>query len=151
MSATDRRLELMALAEMLNKHRIELSQTIHKINEATALLVNEAEKLLPAVLNEKEAGPVSVRKLTSKVPSQIEHIAAQARQRKCSNCDQLGHTARTCINERAVEVNDEGDVVAPSRAAKAPKAKRRMKPLTEEQKAQRRASLVKARAARGKK
>jgi len=152
MSALERRSELMKLAEMLNDHRKALAATIHEINEATALLVNEADKLLPAAADEREGGKASVTKMTfgqAKVDPQLEYIAAGGKQRTCSNCKQKGHTARTCTNERAIEVNDEGDVVAPSKGSKAPKAKRKMKPLTPERKAALAQQLVKARAARG--
>lgn len=141
MSALERRTELMQLAATLNDHRVQLAATIHQINVATALLVNEAEKLLIEAVTEKDEGPVAVRKVTTKVPTQLDHIAAKGRVRTCSNCGGPGHDARTCTNPRKIDVNDEGDVVKP------PKTKRTLSP---EQKAVLAQRLVKARAARKK-
>jgi hypothetical protein len=136
--------ELLALAEMLNKHRNDLLNTVNKLTEATSLLVNEAERLLPAAMAEREEmNPSTVRALklgygqAKVVDPQLAYIGAEgAAKRRCGNewCREPGHIARNCPNPRP--------------GAPPEKKRRKMKPLTEEQKAQRRASLVKARAAR---
>jgi hypothetical protein len=143
--------DLMLLADKFNGMRLELVALQRQINEGILALVNASEKMLVKGLGERDAeGELrSEYKPRTNVEAVVEHMQPG---RKCSLCKEPGHTARTCVNGRKVEVNDDGDVVKPSRRMKqgapTPVKKRKMKPLSPERKAQLAESLKKARAAR---
>lgn len=141
MSAYEQRAALLQLADRLNQERLAIAKTISEINEATALLVNKADELLPLAVTEKEEGK-TVTKLTIAVNPQLEHVASQANKRNCSNpwCGQAGHNKRTCPTPRPAEP-----------MGKAPKAIKKKRTVSPERAEQLRAQLAVARTKRGKK
>jgi len=143
-TATEKRTEIMALADMLNTHRRALLDTIGEINKAITELVGAADGLMLAAADEHPQGVKAVKlNYTTREPSP-EDIAnyTKPKQRCCSNCGQPGHRATTCTNERLEAEIKKQDI---------PKERKARRPLTEEQKEQKRQILVKARAARGRK
>jgi len=133
------RRDVMALADDLNVQRQKMLETIRAQNEGITKLVEYADKLFPKALNELGSNGELKKEYRTHNPSP-EDIAASTnpKQRRCSNCEQLGHTMRTCTNVRAEK---------PEPEAKPEKKKRNVSP---ERRAQLAEQLKKARAARGK-
>lgn len=144
------RRDVMDLADKLNERRSEMLVLIRTMNEGITKLVEYADKLYPRALEEVGANGQVKQEYRTHSPSP-EDVAAHTnpRHRKCSNCGEPGHTARTCSNERKPRHGEYRPIGTESTTL--PKKKRTMKPLTEEQKQKRRDALVKARAARGRK
>jgi hypothetical protein len=158
----------MAQAQALQDILIPMSKAVHAV---ISRLVSEADGLMIQAADEKEKGEhVTKREVVYKVPgleittygekgsgtssaapailpSQV--IDGVTRKRNCGLCGlstPYPHRKKNCPNAHLVQVGKKAEV-----EARPTKKKREMKPLTEEQKEQRRATLVKARAARGKK
>lgn len=114
----DKRDELMALANELNRFRVALLKDINEtINPVVAKLVNEAEKhLVPAVDEAENETRGKVRKppkgdrlpIGSETSTGMATLTAdvkviattQKTKRTCSICRQSGHKAPNCPQQR---------------------------------------------------
>lgn len=143
MTAYEERQKLLDASLLLHARITEMFREVQKV---VGRLIAEADSLIPAAADEVEAGQtVTVRPVKfGKVGTLATAIASGQTKRTCSLCHEPGHTAPNCPNAHKVR---EAKIAAQAER----KPKRTMKPLTEEQKQKRRESLVKARAARGKK
>jgi len=101
----EQRRAIMELADALTVKRKELLETIGKLNEGIAALVEHADKLLPSAASEGLGGVRTSRlgyKTHSPSPSDIADAVAR-KPRTCGACNELGHDRRNCPNLAALK------------------------------------------------
>lgn len=162
MSATEDRAARLAiakeLADELRRVRVRVDAIInHMLSDADSLKIAAADEVsrgdVPTVKKVRFGKPagelVASLDATPQVMAAIPQIidALKKVRRACSICRQPGHWAKNCPNAHLVQAEKKAAVDA-REAAKKPK--RKMPPLTPEQKAKRVESLKKARAAKAK-
>lgn len=144
------RYEIMRMADEVVELRLKMIEVQQKMNEAVTKAVECADRLFtPSLAEHGSDGELKHEYRTSPVDGKAiaESIAEHESpsKRRCSNCNQLGHNARTCTTPRGETVQElVGDTPGPIKGKK----KRKVKPLSDERKAQLAETLKKARAAR---
>ena len=108
---TERRKEVMALADAVNELRKQLLVAVATLNEGITRLVEESERLLPATADEamEARGASKVRRAVFQThdPSP-EDVAThtQTRRRTCSHCHEPGHRAPNCPKTALEKVHE---------------------------------------------
>lgn len=115
--ATDRRNEFMALVKAIDIQRAELAKLIGELSRTANAIIGEADLLLTASSDEKEAERgTTVKRVTYSTPTGRtdatqpnvikQRVGQEVRvvevpklgpgKRACSNCRQPGHRAKNC-------------------------------------------------------
>lgn len=141
--------EWLRLADEENKLRLELIKLQEQKSKLIAFCVEQADRLSGRAMDELK--PDGTLRAEFKPQTDVEAVAnyVQPSRRRCGNpwCRQPGHIARYCTTPRP-DKDDQARIARETGPDWPEKKKRKMKPLTEEQKQVRRNALVKARAAR---
>jgi hypothetical protein len=126
----------LGIVAEINKLQMELKSVVQDLAQLGGKFINAAETHGAAAIDELDALGGHVSKKAVTYDSQSSVVEPIKSKRICSNCQQPGHTVRTCARVRV------------EKPAVEKKERKKRAPLTEEQRKKLGENLKKARAAR---